>query len=73
MSAHMRTTERSRATNVTIIDDLLSIIIGKPVQGSVLDVFGNRDVPEWIVVVNRGLMSPAADDESDRPSLTPPG
>jgi hypothetical protein len=57
---------------VTIIDDLLSIVSGKPVRGSVLDVFGKSKSPEWIVLVNRGPLKPAANGKSDRPRPTPP-
>jgi hypothetical protein len=54
---------------MTIIDDLLSIVSGKPVKGSVLDIFGKAEPPKWVVLVNRGRgRPPATTDEDDRRS-----
>lgn len=55
-----------RLAKVTIIDDLLSIVSGKPVKGSVLDIFGKRESPKWIVLMDRRRAQPAATKDGDR-------
>jgi hypothetical protein len=45
---------------MTIIDDLLSIVSGKPVKGSVLDIFGKPQPPKWVVLVDRRRGRPPA-------------
>ena len=52
---------------MTIIDDLLSIVSGKPVKGSVLDIFGKPEPPKWIVLVDRRPgQSPATANDTRR-------
>jgi hypothetical protein len=51
---------------MTIIDDLLSIVSGKPVKGSVLDIFGKPQPPTWVVLVNRRSGQPATANDTGR-------
>jgi hypothetical protein len=58
---------------MTIIDDLLSIVSGKPVKGSVLDIFGKPGPTKWVVVVNRDrARPPATANRDDRPGPSRP-
>jgi hypothetical protein len=53
---------------MTIIDDLLSIVSGKPVKGSVLDIFGKPEPPKWVVLVNPRRARPRPATTNDEPN-----